>query len=167
LKTGQSRPRPLLRAVARLALPGIALFAHNARVALGSMHPSVESDARAMHAVRQSVSEQGYIVEHLVLPQGMAVREYVNEAGVVFAVTWHGRHSPNLTQLLGAYSDRARFEARAVRARQGGVGPISISDSDVSVIFGGRMGSYSGRAWLPAQLPSAFNPASLDDEVQQ
>ncbi|MEW6343083.1 MAG: DUF2844 domain-containing protein [Pseudomonadota bacterium] len=167
MNTRNFHSRPLFRAAACLALPGIALFAPTAHAALGSMQVSVESDARALRAVRQTVSEQNYTVEHLVLSQGTRVKEYVNAAGVVFAVTWHGRYSPNLTQLLGTYSDRARVEARAVRVRQGGVGPAAINDADLSVVFGGRMGSYSGRAWLPPQLPAGFNPASLDREVQQ
>jgi hypothetical protein len=154
------------RTVTSLAWSGIVLFSHAAHAALGAVHASVDSDERVLRAARQTVSERGYTVEHLDLIQGVWVKEYVNGNDIVFAVTWHGRHAPDLTQLLGSYADRARTEARAVRARQGGVGPIALNDADVAVMFGGRMGSYSGRAWLPGQLPAGFNPASLDREVQ-
>ena len=53
--------------------------------------------------MRLSATAVPYTVSEATLTDGTLVREYVGQSGVVFAVSWHGPHTPDLSSLLGSY----------------------------------------------------------------
>lgn len=77
------------------------------------------------------------------------VKQYVNNDGYVFAVSWAGPVKPNLASLLGQYHEKL----------DGAVGRTSlrIQDSDIVIQSQGRLRHFSGFAYLPKITPVNFN----------
>lgn len=91
------------------------------------------------------------------LDSGTEVREYANADGIVFAVSWNGPFLPDLRALLG--SNFAALEQHAAGA--GRASAVSIHNPELTLLSGGRMGAFRGRAWLPRQLPAGLDPRTL------
>ncbi len=134
------------------------VLARPASAALGETTASIARDKAAMRGVQQITPMQSYDVHRLVDPIGGVVHEYADRAGNVFAVTWHGQHSPDLKSLLGAYY--GRYVAAASLHRTGHhLVTIHAPDLVLSVVHFQR--SVYGRAYLPARLPSGVSKADL------
>lgn len=97
-----------------------------------------------------------YTVVETSSDAGVTVREYLNDAGKVFAATWSGPVRPNLQLLLGA-RPYAELVGDAPRRR----GPMQVSRSDLIIRSGGHMGALSGSAWVPSLVP----PGVLADQL--
>jgi hypothetical protein len=79
----------------------------------------------------------------------------VDANGRVFAVGWEGPTLPDFARLLGTHFSRY---ADAVRQQKRGV---SVQAATLVIESGGRMGSFAGRAFLPAQLPARLNAQDI------
>jgi hypothetical protein len=112
----------------------------------------VQADQIQIKASMQVTQTQRYTIHELRSPSGAIVREYASPSGKVFAVAWHTPTLPDMKQLLGSH-----FEAfqQAVQAqnRRGLHGPVSVQLPDLVVELSGHMRSFTGRAFLPEQLP--------------
>jgi hypothetical protein len=86
---------------------------------------------------------------------GVTLRQYVNPAGLVFAVAWEGPVLPDFRSLLGAYFPRYT-EALRQQNRH-----VHILSSDLIVDAGGMMRAFSGHAYLPAYLPPTLSGADI------
>lgn len=137
-------PRSVLVVLAALAGPATAF------ATLGGDVASIQADQSAMNASLQITAEKGYAIHGLRTQAGLAVREYLSEAGQVFAVAWRGPTLPDLRQLLGNYY--AAFTA-AAQAQRSGHGHLVIHRDDLVVESSGHMRAFFGRAYLPQQLP--------------
>jgi Protein of unknown function (DUF2844) len=119
---------------------------------LGEDVSSVQADQIQIKASMQVTQTQRYTIHELRSPSGAIVREYASPSGKVFAVAWHTPTLPDMKQLLGSH-----FEAfqQAVQAqnRRGLHGPVSVQLPDLVVELSGHMRSFTGRAFLPEQLP--------------
>lgn len=142
----------------------LALIGHAAHAELGGAHATVDRDQAHMRALfRQSQPTPNFSTEEMSLPRGTVVREYISPSGQVFGVSWSGPAMPDLKQLLGAWADRARQGVEDFHAAHGSVrGPVAVNTPDFVLQMGGRMGSHTGRAWLPAALP----PGVTSDDIQ-
>ncbi|QDZ27845.1 DUF2844 domain-containing protein [Noviherbaspirillum sp. UKPF54] len=122
-----------------------------AHAALGGTVESVQADKSAMHAKAQVMPGAGsYSVHEIQLPSGTVVREYVSLDGKVFAIAWEGPSLPDIRQLLGAYFDRF---ATAMQGKHRAQRHAVVSQPDLVIQSHGRMGAFSGRAYLPQALP--------------
>lgn len=155
------RPFPIGRRAVRLGIwPLAALaFAGPARATLGEPETSVASTpgvkiARvALNAVRP-----GLLAHQFTDRRGVAVRQYAEQGGTVFAVTWQGPFKPDLRQLLGPHFDTY------VQGAAGGApnrGRVVVATPDVVIQSFGHMRSFTGRAWLPGALPAGLQPEQL------
>jgi len=146
--------------VVGLALLGLASLP--ACAGLGGNADSIQADGAHMKAqIRSSTSAAGYSVEQLTLPSGTVVQEYLTDAGIVFAVSWHGPTMPNLRDTLGSYFEQyvaasATAEHNARTRRH-----FEVSESDLVVQSNGRMRDYYGRAYVPSLLPPNVTPADI------
>ncbi|MGE5650209.1 MAG: DUF2844 domain-containing protein, partial [Bacillota bacterium] len=121
-----------------------------AHAALGGTVESVQADKSAMHAKAQVLPGAGsYSVHEIQLPSTTVVREYVSTEGRVFAIAWEGPSLPDIRQLLGGYFDRFAGAMGKRRAQRHAV----VSQPDLVIQSHGRMGAFSGRAYLPQALP--------------
>jgi hypothetical protein len=135
-------------------------FAAPARASLGGAVASVESDRRALAAVRLPTRAQAGYQIHEVEANGTRVRQYVSPAGVVFGVAWDGLVRPDLDLLLGSYAaawrqaDRDSPRSRGRRFR-------AVATPRLVVETWGHMRAAQGRAFDPALLP----PGVSADEI--
>jgi hypothetical protein len=144
---------------------GALACSFSAHAALGSSPTySATRNASSVQAVaRMSASAVPYTVSEATLADGTLVREYVGQSGSVFAVSWHGPHTPDLSTLLGTYFPGYLDTLTQQSAQQGSAfGPATVERPDVTVQTGGHMGAYSGRAWLPSGLPAGVTT----DDIQ-
>ena len=121
-----------------------------ARASLGDSMSSVETDRAHMHASLRVVHQGAYDVHELAAGTGAVLREYVAPNGMVFGVAFQGPALPDMKQVLGSYF--ARFQAvQGQRVRRG---PMIIHEPGLVVEMSGHMRSFSGRAYVPAMVPS-------------
>lgn len=121
--------------------------------ALGEDVASVQADQTHINASRRVSQSGGYAVHELHSPTGSVVREFVSPSGKVFAIAWQAPSLPDLRQLLGPYFDE--FQKAAALNRKPGRAPLFVEHSGLVVQLGGHMRSFTGRAYLPDQLPSS------------
>lgn len=88
---------------------------------------------------------------------GTVMREYVNGDGVVFAVHWQGPVLPDLSALFGDYFQDFKARAELHRASRKRGAPIAIASDDLVMLSRGRMGRFSGHAYVPALIPAGVN----------
>ena len=103
-----------------------------------------------------SVTAAYRTIENL-LDNGTRVQEFVTPAGVVFAVTWRGPVLPDLRALLGDYL--SLFQQHTEATRQAGMrgGPVNLVQERLVLRSSGRMGQFSGYAYVPSLVPAGVN----------
>ena len=147
-----------LHASARLGrLCGLAALLGAAPVwaALGGDLASVQREQQAWGASSSQSVLRGASVYSLVLGNGVTVREYLDASGTVFAVGWEGPVLPDFERLLGPHF--ASYQAALQTARRG----VSIRSAGLVLESGGMMRAFTGRAYLPAQLPSGITAQDI------
>jgi hypothetical protein len=131
-----------------------------AAAALGGDAASVLADAHELQGTAHSILLTQYVLHEINTDSGMRVREFLNQDGIVFAVAWSGPVVPGLKGLLGprfaAYS-----HALAALQQPGLHRSLRITSEDLVVELGGHLRAYSGRAFLPALIPSGVQTADL------
>lgn len=96
-----------------------------------------------------------------VLPSGTELTEFTNASGKVFAISWQGPTLPDLNVMLGSYF--STFKSNRERAsRLWNVGsPVTASDDEVVIRSNGRMGNFSGHAYVSKMIPTGVSIESL------
>ncbi|REG61351.1 uncharacterized protein DUF2844 [Paraburkholderia sp. BL6669N2] len=113
----------------------------------GAAAPAAQPASSAPYSMRQSVDANGVTIHEYVLPQN-----------VVFAVTWNGPIRPDMTALLGSYFPNF---VNAGQSRAAGTGPLIDGNDDFRIESAGRLGRFSGMAWLPRLMPAGVRPGDL------
>jgi hypothetical protein len=90
----------------------------------------------------------------------MRVREFLNPQGIVFAVTWAGPAAPDLQRLLGNQF-AVYTTALTTRTRLGLQRSVRVATSVLVVESDGHLRHFTGRAYLPALLPSGLSMAEI------
>ncbi len=130
--------------------------AHRVQAALGESADSVESDRKALSAVRSAVTVYNEYTVHQIDLDSTVVREYVSASGVVFAVAWNGLVHPDLTQLLGSYA--GEYERGLEQTpREPGRRRLLVKTNEVVVEQWGHMRNLQGRAYVPTLIPSGVS----------
>ncbi len=139
-----------------VALPSIAFAALGGRVA------SVDADRiRVQGALMRIVRNDAYALHEIRSASGTMIREYVNPSGVVFAVAWDGPWLPDLRQVLGDQFDRYQAVMQSRQRGRGGRGAVVIDEPGLVVQMSGHPRAFTGRAYLPAQLPAGLALESI------
>ena len=131
----------------------LALGSMPAWAGLGQPEASVTSDQLHMKSEHRVQDFQAYKVHELANTEGAVVREYVSSEGTVFGITWQGRSTQDMNQLLGNYVNNFQTATRdqtQIRQRRG----ITIKTNDFVYSNFCRMGVCSGSAYAPKLLPS-------------
>ena len=131
-------------------------FSTTAIAILGEHVDSVESDRKALSAVRHATVEQTEYTVHEIVSSRVTVREYVSSSGIVFAIAWSGHFPPDLNQLLGTYFPEYTEAAKQVQ-RTPGRRHLSVTTENVIVETSGRMRAWRGRAYAPDLIPTGVN----------
>jgi hypothetical protein len=106
----------------------------------------------------QPANTAPYSTHQSVDANGVTIREYVLPGNVVFAVTWDGPIRPDMTALLGSYFPNF---VNAGQTRAQGTGPLIDGNDDFRIESAGRLGRFSGMAWLPRLMPAGVRASDL------
>lgn len=143
------------RALAVVALlTPLAAFA-----ALGGTVTDIAADQARLGATRRVEMPNSFFEIHaLTQSNGTVIREYVSPVThQVFAVSWNGPARPDMTAVLGSYLQRTQKPVAHPDHRS-----LQINDGDLVVQSSGRMGvGFSGRAWLPQELPAGVQVTDI------
>jgi hypothetical protein len=93
----------------------------------------------------------GFTVQEIV-SDACAVREYISSAGVVFGIAWNGLSHPDLTLLLGSYTDEYKQTLQQTR-RLPGRRAFQVKTNRLVVEKWGHMRNLQGRAYVPSLIP--------------
>ncbi|WP_244813684.1 DUF2844 domain-containing protein [Caballeronia sp. Lep1P3] len=145
-------PHYIGAALAVLALGASALC----HAQLGATSPANASDGAVMHHAQDGLLAYRETTD----AYGTVVREYVDPAGTVYAVSWRGPSMPNVQALLGSYFQRFRDGASA-SAADAGLHMTRVADGDLVAENRARLREFSGRAWLANALPPGVTPADI------
>jgi hypothetical protein len=141
-----------------LAIAGSLGLSPIARAALGEDADSVAADQLRMQATSRIVKKERHSIHELQMPAGGSVRQFVNEGGKVFAVSWSDGWRPNLRELMGQHYDRY---LAAAKARHRARGPVYLEIPGLVVAMGGHQRAFFGHAYLTDLVPPGFGPEDL------
>ena len=142
----------------RIFLASLVLVGSTAWAALDEA-PTRGDGAAVQTSQGLTASGAAYTISHRTLDTGVAIDEYVDATGRVFAVRWAGPFKPDLRSLLGRH-----FEAFRERSAERGGGPrsrLAVETGEAVVVSEGHMRAFQGRAWLPARLPAGFDTQEM------
>ncbi len=152
---------PAARNASLALLVGMStLWIAPARAALGGDAVSVAADEAHLHGNATAELRQQYDVQEITNDAGMRVREFLDRAGNVFAVSWSGPVLPDLQRLLGAYFTQYTA-ALAALSHPGLHRSVRVSTPEFVAESAGHLRAYAGRAYLPALVPAGVFAAEL------
>lgn len=156
---GGSVPAPWILAVAC----GLLVYAHEAQAVLGAAQDTVQADQIRFKGMRRQHADGQMTTHEISLADGSSIKEYVNAAGVVFAVSWRTRLKPNLEALLGAQY----VAAPATAAASAPLGVTSMKREQVlrrpELVLrqAGRVNAFAGLAYVPTLVPFGVDADAL------
>lgn len=131
-------------------------YANPAQATLGEQASSVETDRKALAALKRGTTSYNSYTVHEIYSNANTVREFVSPSGIVFGIVWNGLVPPDLNQLLGSYSNEYQ-KALQQTPRQKGSRHLRVEASDVIVEKWGHMRDLHGRAYAPALIPTGVS----------
>jgi Protein of unknown function (DUF2844) len=155
--------RPHNRSTPYLLIPALLLAVTltvptAAHAALGATVDSVARDEAMLKGVDVVTPTANYDLHEIKTTTGTTVREYVSRQSTVFAVSWEGRTTPDLEQLLG--SSYARYLAEA-HTHRSGHHSLSINTPELVASVLRLQRSSIGHVHLPALVPAGVAVADL------
>jgi hypothetical protein len=156
------KSRSLRLSLAWLVAGASLLCAPLAQAELGAMQDSIQADQIRFKGLRSRHTEWPMTTHEITLVDGSGIKEYVNAAGQVFAVSWRTRLKPNLELLLGAHY--ADLSAAAIEVPSGVSGMKrrrSVRLANLVVHQSGRMNAFAGIAYVPALVPTGVDADAL------
>jgi hypothetical protein len=130
--------------------------AQQVRATLGESVTSIQSDRKVLSAAQRGTKvHNGFTVQEI--QSGSAtVREYVSPSGIVFGVAWNGLMRPDLTQLLGSYSNEYHEALHRIPHNRGR-SRLDVKTNRVIVQQWGHMRNLQGRAYVPSLIPQGVS----------
>jgi hypothetical protein len=158
------KPTPRFRSWlgAAIALAAVRVFSPSARAAVGDDVATVAADQARLHAslrifrrdaIDANDANGGFTVHELAAASGVTIRNFVADAGKIFAVSWSGGWRPNLRDIMGSHYDR--FIA-ATRGRRVARGVARIELPGMIVVMGGPQRASFGHVILTDLAPAGF-----------
>lgn len=103
-----------------------------------------------------------FSVNETAFTTGAVAREYVAQAGTVFAVAWNGPQMAPLDVLLGPYFPNYRLAlATALTGANAGVDSMRVEQSGLIIEIDNHGGAFAGRVYLPQALPAGVRDDSI------
>jgi hypothetical protein len=135
----------------------LGLLGGAARAELGGDANSVRAEARQAQASLHVSTFGAYDVHEMQAPNGATVRQFVDRRGKVFAVAWRSRGPANLSTLLGRhYATYRTLGAQRIDLHHG-----ALHSPGLVVEVGGVLDRFSGRAYVPGDLPAGLSSAGI------
>jgi Protein of unknown function (DUF2844) len=139
---------------------------YSALAALGRPESSIEEDRKMLSATERSHVVHPRFITRELSTSSVRVREFVSKSnGVVFGMSWQGRHSPPLDGLLGPYREEYRQAIqkrdesnRKVRIRSRN---LQIRTKNLLIERGGQLGDLFGRVLVTHLIPNEVDTHEL------
>jgi hypothetical protein len=132
-------------------LAGVLLLATGAAHAeLGGNFASVQSEVQRLNGTLRTIAMPSYDVHEIQMNGHVIERQYMNRAGQVFGISWKSKGSSNLQPMLGAYFS----QYQALGPRRIDLHHAALSTPDLVVEVGSFLQTFTGRAYVPNQVPS-------------
>jgi len=135
-----------------ILLVGLFATSRPVQAVLGESADSVTADQKAFAAPQSITTTHANYTVREVEADAVTVREYISSSSVIFAVAWNGLVNPDLTQLLGSYSNEY-LEAKRQMPRTYGKRAQQVKTNRVVVETWGLMRNLHGRAYVPNLVP--------------
>jgi len=161
MQTQGQKPTGYPKQIANLIL-ALFLYCPLSMAALGDSEDSVEKDRKTLSGTRSHATTQDSYSVHEISTEGLTVREYVSSHGVVFGITWKGISHPDLSSILGSYTEEFQTANKHAVKPQGHRSHSATQTSHIVVEKSGHMRSVQGRAFIPALIPKGVSA----DEIQ-
>lgn len=113
--------------------------------------------APQLRAQASSLQTAGATQQSSLLPNGTQVTEFMDRSGTVFAVTWEGPVLPDLPATLGRYFAQFSTEVKQMGSASRRSGALNLRSGDLVVHSEGRMGRFSGYAYVQSLLPAGLD----------
>ncbi|MGC9984030.1 MAG: DUF2844 domain-containing protein [Polyangia bacterium] len=123
------------------------------RAALGGDASSIGTGQTHLLATARIERAATHTMHELQAATGTKVREYADNDGKVFGVSWQGPFRPNLRQLLGSYYETY---LKAAKTRVGR-GPVNIQAPGLVIQMSGHQRAFYGRAYLVDRVPQGLS----------
>ncbi len=130
----------------------------SAFAALGGDVASVARDAAAAGASHVVTALPSYELHESRTMDGMQLRQYVDRSGKVFALSWSGPRSPDVSALLGGYAAHYH-EALRTHGINHHVATLVEPGLEVSVVKLPR--GWRGAALLPDAIPAGVSRSDI------
>jgi hypothetical protein len=137
------------------------LFTGAAQAVLGGAEDSVQADQIRLHGVRHERRDWQMATHEIRLGDGSGIKQYVNAAGVVFAVSWRTRLKPDLAALLGAQSGAYAASLTAPSGIGAAKHRQSVRRADLVLHQFGRQNAFAGLAYVPSLVPAGVDADAL------
>ena len=164
----KTRPEPSHCTKRRIATVLIALgalfVAGGAHAVLGASASTIATDQTQLKAVGRvaAAAVSATVQSHeLILADGSSIREYVNGAGIVFAVAWSTRFKPKLLPLLGEHAAGYAAAASAAMSKAGIQRRIVLEHDDLVVHASAHLNAHIGIAYLRSLVPEGVRVDDL------
>jgi hypothetical protein len=131
----------------------LLLCSSPARAALGGDALSIGTGQTHLLATARIERAATHTMHELQAATGTKVREYADNDGKVFGVSWQGPFRPNLRQLLGSYYETY---LKAAKTRVGR-GPVNIQVPGLVIQMSGHQRAFYGRAYLVDRVPQGLS----------
>ena len=131
-----------------------------AQAALGGQVADLPRERLALRAQLQTTAQPSYTTHTLSTASGYEIRQFATPQGQIFALAWRGPGIPNMQQLLGAHFATYQSELQA-HPQQRSRTALTVNHPNLVARAAGRMGSYSGMAYLPQQVPAQVRLSDL------
>ncbi len=145
-----------------LLVSGSALFcASEAQAVLGETVDTVKADQVRFGGARRQSAVQRMTTHEISLADGSIIKEYVNAAGVVFAVSWRSRLKPDLAKLLGSNFTLLAAGNTVSSGVASSKMQRSVRQTNLVLHQGGRMNAFAGLAYVPNLVPKGLDADTL------
>lgn len=120
--------------------------------ALGEYEKGIEQDRARYSAKRLAPVKRANFSVHEISNSGLAIQEFTDQNGRIFAIRWRGTVQPDLAPLLGKYFQE--FQEASKRPRPKIRTSFStIRGKDVTVERSGHVRNAQGRAYVQKLFP--------------
>lgn len=140
---------------------GVLLHAGEAQAILGASADTVVADQIRFKGEHRQSTGQRMNTHEISLPDGSSIKEYVNSAGLVFAVSWRTRLKPDLEKLLGTNFVVYAAKQRAATGLAESKRQQTVRQPNLVVRQAGRMNAFAGLAYVPALVPVGIDADAL------
>jgi hypothetical protein len=144
-----------------IVVSSLILFPFEAGAVLGENVSSVRADQVRFKGEHSEGASPKMAVHEIRLADGSIIKEYVNESGLVFAVSWRSRLKPDLEALLGTSFASFAASTSAPSGVAGMKRQLSVRRTNLVVHQSGRMNAFGGLAYVPSLVPAGVEADAL------